>query len=447
MLATASVTALVFFIIYVVVQTAVYQELDNDLAFEAHKHTQEIFIKGDSVIFKNKSEWAEEEHREVQVNPVFIQLVNGYGALMDKSPNLKEEFLLFQENKGFDIQFDTKLNNHAIRQIQVPIEKNGIHKGYILTAMSLEGAVIVLDSLKKNLLILFPMVLLGLFFITRFLAGKSIVPVKTITETADRITRNSLNERIPLPTNKDELFTLTSSINELLSRMQDALEREKQFTADASHQLRTPLAVLKGTLEVLVRKPRKEEEYQEKIKYSILEIDRISVVVDQLLVLARLDKNNAKISKTKVNLPITVNDVLARFKEAVLQRGLSIKVAQEGESTVVSDPYYVDLILENIISNAIKYADPNSTIDISIFPKNDKLICRVKDFGVVVNPAELEHIFNPFFRSDALAHKSIKGNGLGLSIAKKACDLLNVHIAAASDPIKGTVFSLSFPTL
>src|SRR5690606_22671498 len=98
---------------------------------------------------------------------------------------------------------------------------------------------------------------------------RSIQPVRTITRAANRITRRNLNERISLPGNHDELYDLTSSINELVSRMEKAIEREEQFTADASHQLRTPLAVLKGTLEVLIRKPREEKEYQEKIRYSI----------------------------------------------------------------------------------------------------------------------------------------------------------------------------------
>lgn len=444
MLATAGITFLVFIIIYGVAQTAMYSRLDGDLTIQARMHQTEIFTKNDSIFFINKNEWEEREHREVTANPVFIQIVNAKGQLMDKSPNLKSSRLIFNENQEFYTQFNTKINGEAIRQIQVPVEQKGELKGYILTAMSLEGSNMVLDNLQKTLLLLFPVVLLVLFIITRFLAGQSIIPVQIITRTTDRITRNSLNERIALPSNKDELFTLTSSINELLERMQEALEREKQFTADASHQLRTPLAVLKGTLEVLVRKPRAEAEYQEKIRLSIQEIDRISAAVEQLLILARLDKKNAKLTPTSVNLPIVINEVLHRYRAAITQKSLTINSIATQDFRLTSDPYYLDLILENVITNAIKYADFATEVDISIFKEKDKIACNIKNFGVVIPPEDLEHIFNPFYRADALKHKDIKGNGLGLSIVKKACEVLNIKVLVTSDVEQGTVFSLTF---
>src|SRR5512139_762628 len=99
----------------------------------------------------------------------------------------------------------------------------------------------------------------------------------------------SNDERIELPANKDEIYTLTSTINQLLDRLEDAVLREKQFTSDASHELRTPLAAIKGTLEVLIRKPREVEQYESKISYCIIEVDRMSTIIDQLLMLARYD--------------------------------------------------------------------------------------------------------------------------------------------------------------
>ena len=444
MLATASITALVFVIIYLVAQSAMYNEIDSDLTFEAQMHQTEIVVRHDSILFINKNEWAEREHIEVQANPVFIQIVNKDGALMDKSPNLKEANLRFHPNKAFFTQFDTKINHRAIRQIQVPVEMYGQLKGYILAAMSLEGANIVLHNLKNTLLLLFPIVLIGLFFVTRFLAGRSIIPVQTITQTADRITRNSLNERIPLPANKDELFTLTSSINELLDRMQEALEREKQFTADASHQFRTPLAVLQGTLEVLIRKPRTATEYQEKINYSIQEISRISEVVDQLLILARFDKTSHQLTKKSVNLQTSIDDVLHRYRAAITHKKIAVNVKATHQSIVASDPYYIDLILDNVLSNAIKYSYTGATIDITVSQENGQLHCQIRDTGIGIQAADMDNIFIPFFRSDALNHKAITGNGLGLSIVKKACDLLSIKIDISSKIQQGTCVLLTF---
>jgi two-component system heavy metal sensor histidine kinase CusS len=446
LLATASVVTVVFILIYFVVQTAVYRELDDNLSFEAHKHNEEIFIRNDSIFFKNKNEWAEREHRQVQVNPVFIQLVNSAGKVMDKSPNLMGDALSFDPTKAFDLHFDTGLNQQDIRQIQLPIKQQEQLRGYILAAMSLEGPKLVLGSLKKLLLLLFPMVLTGLFFITRFLAGQSIKPVQLITSTTNRITQNSLDERIALPATKDELFTLTSSINELLERIQKALQREQQFTADASHQLRTPLAVLRGTLEVTLRKPRTPEEYQEKIKISVQEIDRLSVLADQLLLLARFDSETSAITPEKTRLLPLVENVLRRYKSVIEEKEHRINVQIDPNLEVSAVPYYLDLIIENLLTNAVKYSPQGKEIAIKAWSKNGHIRAFISDEGMGIHPEHQAQIFHPFFRSQALEHKNIKGNGLGLSIVKKACDALGVKVTVESTPGEGTRFYLDFPT-
>lgn len=445
LLATASVVTVVFLLIYFVVQTAVYRELDDDLSYEAHKHATEIFIRNDSIFFKNKNEWAEREHREVQVNPVFIQLVNSAGKTMDKSPNLMGDALTFDPSRAFDLHFETGLNQQQIRQIQLPIKQDAQLKGYILAAMSLEGPKLVLASLKKLLLWLFPAVLAGLFFITRFLAGQSIKPVQLITSTTNRITQNSLDERIALPAIRDELFTLTSSINELLERIQKALQREQQFTADASHQLRTPLAILKGTLEVTLRRTRTPEEYQEKINISIQEIDRLSVLADQLLLLARFDSETSAIVPEKVRLLPLVEHIVKRYQPFLDKKTQSIKVEIAPNLEVNAAPYYLDLILENLLTNAMKYSPEGKAISIRAWSKNGQVSLSIRDEGIGIPPEHQEQIFHPFFRSQALEHKAIKGNGLGLSIVKKACDALGIKVTVESTPGEGACFQLDFP--
>jgi signal transduction histidine kinase len=233
--------------------------LDKDLSFEAEKHTHEVNFIGDSIEFVNLKEWEEHEHREIQVNPVFIQLIDAKGAILNKSPNLKNAELQFNSSH-IDYHFNTHLNNRHIRQIQVPIKDNGNVKGYILAAMSSESSISVLYTLKSILIISYLVVLLCLYFVSRFLAGRSIKPVSQMTQTINRITNNNLQERVSLPYNKDELYDLANGFNNLLTRIENALIREKQFTSDASHEIRTPLAVLKGTLEVLIRKPREQQE-------------------------------------------------------------------------------------------------------------------------------------------------------------------------------------------
>ncbi|TYC17805.1 HAMP domain-containing histidine kinase [Bizionia gelidisalsuginis] len=444
MLATAIIMALAFIVVYFVVQGTVYQNLDTDLSYEAKKHTGEIKIVGDSVQIKNKKEWEEREHREVQVNPVFIQILNKDGLFMDKSPNLKKDVLIFNPQQSYGGHFNETLNSRAIRQVQLPIKENGKVKGFIMAAMSLESSKMVLLNLRNVLVISYLFLLMGFYFISRYLAGRGIIPVKIITETTKRITKNNLNERVVLPQNKDELYELSSGINQLLQRIENAIERERQFTSDASHELRTPLATLKGTLEVLIRKPRDLSEYEDKIKFSLTEIDRITATIEQLLVLARLDTNAKTTDQSLVPLSTIIDDILSRHKKRIAEKKLAIHFNNGVTLEAVVPQYYSNLILENIIGNAIKYSNNATIIKIDIQLLNSKVVCKIQDEGIGIKKEDLNNLFHRFFRSDALTHKSISGNGLGLSIAKKAADAIQAEIYVESERNVGTTFSIAF---
>jgi signal transduction histidine kinase len=444
MIATALIMAVAFTVVYFVVQETMYQNLDNDLSIEAEKHTEEIIIQGDSIKVKNKKEWEEKEHREVQVNPVFVQILDKNGNFMDKSPNLKENILIFNSKQIYGGHFNEKLNNKVIRQVQIPIEKNGKIKGFIVTAMSLESSQMVLLNLRNVLVFSYLILLAGLYFISRYIAGRAIIPVRAITETTNRITKNNLNERVVLPQNKDELYHLSFGINQLLQRIENALERERQFTSDASHELRTPLATLKGTLEVLIRKPRERAEYEEKAKYSLTEIDRMTATIEQLLLLARLDTKSKTIDTSLIPLTTIIDEILSRFKNQIADKKLSVDFKNDIDNEALVPQYFSNLIFENIISNAIKYTKANTKIHISISQLESRIICKVKDEGIGINKLDLNSVFNNFFRSDALNHKNIPGNGLGLSIAKKAADAIYASVQVESELGIGTTFTVQF---
>jgi signal transduction histidine kinase len=428
LLAAASVIAVVFAIIYFIVSTTVYSNLDTALVYEAQKHLKDVIIKNDSVYFDNSALKYEREHKEAEVIPFFLQIVNTNGILLDKSSNLNEQILQFNNKLVNGERFNSLLSEKAIRQTQIPIVVNNKTIGYLITAVSLEGTKLVVDNLKRVLFILFPLVLILLFFIARYLAGKSIKPIVNITETTNRITKTNMSERIELPQTKDELFTLTNSINDLLNRMEKAFVREKQFTNDASHELRTPLSVIKGTLEVLVRKPRKQDEYENQINYCISEIDHMSERVDQLLLLARFEKSNISLRKQNLTLISLIDNAIHRHRKIIEEKNIKIIIEDEENLEVITDPYYADMIIENIVSNAVKYSSKDGKVTIKTFKKNNKVVVEIIDNGMGIKNEDLDSVFNPFFRSDSLSHKEIQGSGLGLSIVKKASEVLGVKV-------------------
>ncbi len=443
MAATAMLIAFVFMAVYVVVHDRIYADIETELTHEAVRHQSEITLEGGRIRFTNKAEMQEREHREVEVNPIFIQLTDARGVTHDRSPNLKEGRLLFQQNVQSPVDTDFLLNGKAVRQRQMPIMDHGQLVGYIITAVSTDSASQLLGTLRKFLLVSFPVVLLILFGVTRWLAGTSIRPVKTILDTTNQITERNLNERIPLPAQQDELHQLTSSINQLLERIEEALERQKQFTADASHELRTPLSVLRGTLEVLLRKPRTAEEYTEKIRLSIREIDRLHQIVEQLLAIARLDQTNQSLVYESVHVKSFIHDLVQRQRSSWAQNGARIEIECADEAALQTDRSLFEVIMENLLSNAVKYSPENGVIRV-VVEQQPSLKIGVHDQGIGIKEDDLKLIFQPFYRSGALDHKEIKGIGLGLSVVQKACHRLGVHLSVSSEPNKGSVFTLEF---
>ena len=435
--------AIVFLFIYNIVKYSVNKHVNEEIQEELYKHLDDVSTDSNDTYLIQVDQWRAREHNSISVNPVFVEFYDNNKEIIDKSPNLKSSNLkLFPDSNNEFI--DTKLNNIPVRQIQTAIINNNQVVGYLVVAMSLEDFEIV-QILKNILLVTFPIILILLFLIARFFAGRSIKPVRTIIETSNQITKDNLQTRIPLPQNKDELYVLSENINNLLSRIENAIDREKQFTSDASHELRTPLAVIKGTMEVLIRKPRNQQEYEEKIQFCISEVDRLNHMVDQLLLLARFENQKQNVKQETIYLNALVLDNLTRFSEKSESKKLKIKTEFTEDYYLVCDNYLVSIIISNLISNAIKYSNPNGEIAIELGKTNDEVTFSITDYGVGIAKNDLDKIFNSFYRSDVSNHPEIKGTGLGLSIVKRLCDLLKLEIAVESNLNQGTKFVLNFP--
>lgn len=436
--------SVVFFVIYKIINFSVNNHINDDIQTEVEKHLEEIEIDRNNTYLIQVDQWRAREHNTVNVNPVFVQFLDINDKLIDKSPNLKGLQLKLYKYQ-LDNQFiDTYLNKKPIRQIQVPLFDEKKIVGHLFVAMSLDDATMILTNLRNTLYIAFPLILIVLFLIARLIAGRSIKPVTMITETSRRITKDNLKDRIVLPQNKDELYVLSKTINDLLDRIENAVEREKQFTSDASHELRTPLTVLKGTLEVLIRKSRTQAEYEDKIKYSITEVNRLNNLVDQLLLLARFENQKQSLKIEKVYLNALILDILTLYSGKINTKKITINHSFSKDYFIESDNYLVSIIISNIISNAIKYSEEQGEISIILSKKEGKTICTISDNGIGIAVEDLDKIFNPFYRSSPTNHPEIKGSGLGLSIVKKIAQLLHTKFEIKSEINHGTIVILSF---
>lgn len=440
----AFLISIVFLFIYNIVKYSVNQHINEAIQEELYKHLDDVSTDSNDTYLIHVDQWRAREHNSISINPVFVEFYDNNKQLIDKSPNLKNSNLKLLSDAQNNLFIDSVLNEIPVRQIQTVIRNNNKIVGYLVVAMSMEDFEIV-QILKNILIVIFPLILIALFFIARFFAGRSILPVKTIIDTSSQITRENLQMRIPLPANKDELYALSQNINNLLDRIEYAVEREKQFTSDASHELRTPLAVIKGTMEVLIRKQRNQQEYENKINFCISEVDRLNKMVDQLLLLARFENQKQNINNESIYLNALILDQITRFSDKIATKKIRMNTNFTSEFYINSDSYLVSIIISNLISNAIKYTNNHGEISINLNQMNDTILFTIIDDGIGISKNDLDKVFHSFYRADSLNHTTIKGTGLGLSIVKRLCELLHITIKIESELNVGTIIKLSLP--
>jgi len=441
----ASLSLSVFIAIYLSVKNHSISQIDEKLEFEADKHLHEITINKDSVYFVYKDEWLEREHIEVEVYPLFVELVDKNGNSLDKSPNLFNKHLKFDLSKDVTFIRNDTLTNQAIRQIQIPLFHNQKLVGYIGIAASFGDTKLVLDALLDMLLIIFPVLLIITFFTSKLISNITIKPVTQIANRVSEIHTGNLDKRVPDQNNGDELHVLSVAINDFLDRIDEGLKREKQFTADASHQLRTPLSVMKGNLEILLRKNRSKEEYQAEISTAISKIDEMTDAVEKLLILARLNKSNPKLNFEDINLYDLTAEMLTNYKKQILSKQLVVEIDNKLKSRhVYLKKRFMQLIFDNLIANAIKYAYPKTRIEVVTKPTQSGFYVTVSNRGPEIEDEDIDDIFMPFYRNKDHENTQ-KGYGLGLAIVKKATEALNLQVFVKSEN-NTTSFSVFFKT-
>ena len=443
---TALLIFLVFVAIYQIVSYTVYKKVDENITLEVNEYSEKIEIEKNVFELSDKDEWKQREHNEVSVDPVFLQLTDSIGRIIEKSENLKNETLQYNYKLKNKKITDLKLAGKLVRQIQTPLFYKKKIYGYLIIAVSLEEEIAILKKLRFILYLTFPIVLIVLFFVAQFIAGRSIKPINSIIQTANTITNENLTSRIPLPINNDELYILSDTINKLLDRVKHTIDREKQFTSDASHELRTPLSIIKGTLEVLIRKQRYTEEYRDKIKFCINEVDRINDLVDQLLLLARFENQKLSLNLENINLNECIIESISRFNDKAKFKNIVVnKKFAKKEMYVKTDGYFLTIILHNLVSNALKYSKVDGLVEVITEETNNKKIIKIIDNGIGISESELSNVFEAFYRATTSTnHPEIKGTGLGLSIAKRLCDILEIDIQIFSKENIGTTLILTF---
>ncbi|HVW07843.1 MAG TPA: ATP-binding protein [Bryobacteraceae bacterium] len=284
-----------------------------------------------------------------------------------------------------------------------------------------------------------------------WMSGRALRPVDEIDRTVRRIGSRTLAERLALRNTDDELDRLSVTINQMLERLESAFKLVVQFTADASHELRTPVAIIRTTAEVTREATRSAEEHEEAWDQVVLQSERMSRLVDDLLLLARADAGHSDVTFEVIDLADIVAGATAEVKVLADASGLELRTSAPQSCPASGDPDAIRRLLLVLLDNAIKYtpAGGNITVrlDIEESPEALRAVIEVHDTGIGIGPDDLQHVFDRFYRVSTDRSRKTGGSGLGLAIAKWLASLHGGEIVVESEPGKGSLFRVLLPLI
>ena len=334
---------------------------------------------------------------------------------------------------------------YPFRVLTMPVIKSGRVINLVQVGISLEN---VFKTQRRFLLIMGAVLPFGLLLASVggwFLARRALKPVDEMTQAARRISGEDLTGRLQETGTGDELDWLAKTLNDMLGRLDDSFRQTRQFSADAAHELQTPLTILKGEIEVALRSPRSPEEYRGVLQSNLEEIDRISSLVAGLLLLARADRGVLRLDLKPVNLLELLEEVGEQMRRLAENQAVSLNYGLTEPASIQGDREHFKRLLLNLIDNAIKYTPAGGRVTLSLRCDGTWAHVEISDTGMGLSPDEQDQIFNRFYRAAEARSQGGGGAGLGLSIAQSIAVAHGGRIEVASTPGQGSTFTVSLP--
>jgi signal transduction histidine kinase len=349
----------------------------------------------------------------------FAQLLTPDGRVVDGTPTLGLEPLLETDElaRAARGEIRTEIDGGAgvagrARLLAVPVETPSGARILVLGA-SLDDRDETVGGLLTELLVVGPAALVLASLLGYGLATAALRPVERMRAEASAISASEPGRRLPLPDSHDEIYRLGETLNAMLERLEAAIERERTFVADASHELRSPLAILRGELELALRRPRSQAELERAVRSAAAEAERLALLADDLLVLARADQGRLTVRRGPVSSRKLLAHVAERFSARARTAERSIEVAADRDIELAGDTLRLEQALGNLVENAFRHG--RGTIRLTTAESNGLVELHVVDEGVGFPEDYLPHAFDRFSRADDARESD--GAGLGLTIA------------------------------
>jgi two-component system OmpR family sensor kinase len=322
----------------------------------------------------------------------------------------------------------------------------GVHSALILdAAVSLEGV----QGTLRNLALVLTSLSLGLWTLAlvcgRRLSRRALRPLTTMAEAAQAIGGDEVDQRLPVSRTDDELEELGRSINALLDRLQDSFERQRRFTGDASHQLRTPLTAIHGQVELALRQDRDVEEYKRVLGVVQRKTRHLRQIVESLLFLARADNETLAPLLEPIDLVPWLSEHLCSWQETRGGSDPRLELETDLPMLVRAQPALLAELVNNLLDNAARYSEPAAPIRVRLGRAAASVLLTVEDRGIGIADDEIAHVFKPFYRSAEARRRGAPGLGLGLAVAERLASSIGGTIEVSSQVGEGSRFTIRMP--
>jgi two-component system OmpR family sensor kinase len=343
---------------------------------------------------------------------------------------------------------EQRFDGMNVRSLYYPLSRSGpAHGPHVLqVAAPLESRDRLLRRVAVLLGVLTLLVSGANFLGSWWLAARAVRPVREITQQAKAIEAGTLDRRISAYADSEEYDGLVRVLNTMLARLYASFETQRRFAADASHELRSPLTALRGEIELARRRRREPEEYERVLDSALEEVERLSRITEDLLMLARSDAQVLEPALADVKLDQLARDVVERLRRAARAKEVHLEVTAPAPVTARADRDLMQRLLWNLLANAIKFTPAGGNVDVRLAREDGRAIIEVRDDGPGIPEQDLDRVFDRFYQiSQARTPGIDSGTGLGLSIVQAIAELHGGAVTAANRPGGGAVFRLTLP--
>lgn len=444
-------------VFYQYLEHALEASVDTDLQLRAQQVTAEAGIAGGTTSLDRLPGFGEPNQppppQTVDVNyGMLVRVLDAHGKLLGETPAFRllpvPAASIAQPLAGIPWQGTVKVqHDQEVRIYSRTMTNHGQTVAVIQVGQSLATLHGLLHQLVAALLAVGFLVLLICATGSYWLAGRSFAPIQRLAETARKIQAGDLHQRVPVPPVRDEMQYLAVTLNAMLTSLDHSFSQQRQFVADASHELRTPVAVIRNKADVTLLQPRSQEEYCSVLHAIRTETVRLSHLISDLLALARGDEGQMRFEYEEVWLDRLVEAVAANAQPLAQERGIQLSLALQ-PVTLIGDEARLIQVIMNLLENAIRYTNAGGQVHLRLKATPSEAQLIVQDTGIGIAPEHLPHIFERFYRADPSRKRVGEGgNGLGLSIVEWIVRLHHGSIVVKSQVGQGASFTVNLPFL